>query len=164
MSGKTRYYINMNDGRVIAGTEETKDNIFYKEIDISWALAIRDGKITAKEVINKVNAKVGMIPFSEMMEAVQKMNVRTKDLHMEEHAQGADASADTGDGASGVIGEFKESPKGGSRKTKAGEKAAAALGLPAEGEKADGESQNAEGAKPSEGESEKSDKIGGLNI
>lgn len=80
--------------------------IFYREIDESYAFAIRDGKITAKEVIDRVNAKVGMIPFSEMMASVQKLNVRTKDLHMEEHAKGADAADDAGE-PSGVLGKFE---------------------------------------------------------
>jgi len=106
MASKERFYINMNDGRVISGTEETKHNVFYREIDESYAFAIRDGKITAKEVIDRVNAKVGMIPFSEMMASVQKLNVRTKDLHMEEHAKGADAADDAGE-PSGVLGKFE---------------------------------------------------------
>jgi len=157
MASKNRYYINMNDGRVIAGTEETKDNIFYKEIDITWALAIQEGKVTAKEVINKVNAKVGMIPFSEMMESVQKMNVRTKDLHMEEHAQGADASAEEGSETGGVIGEFKEAgakPTG--RKSKAAESAEAALKVPPKEEPKE--------EKPTEGEAADGEGLGGLNI
>lgn len=105
MASKERFYINMNDGRVISGTEETSGNVFYREIDESYAFAIRDGKITAKEVIDRVNAKVGMIPFSEMMASVQKLNVRTKDLHMEEHAKGSDAASDAGE-PSGVLGKF----------------------------------------------------------
>lgn len=132
MAGKTRYYINMNDGRVIAGTDETKDNVFYREIDITWAFAIRDGKVSAKDVIDKVNAKVGMIPFSEMMKSVQKLNVRTRDLHLEDHAQGADASSVSEIGKEGVLGEFKEAAKPAARKAKAATDAIdSALSLPA---------------------------------
>lgn len=132
MAGKTRYYINMNDGRVIAGTDETKDNVFYREIDVTWAFAIRDGKVTAKDVIDKVNAKVGMIPFSEMMKSVQKLNVRTRDLHLEDHAQGEDASSAQEVEEEGVLGEFKEAAKPAARKAKAATDAIdSALSLPA---------------------------------
>ncbi len=103
---KVRYYININDGRVIGGTEETKNNIFYKEIDSTWADAIRDKKVTSKEVIAAINAKIGVMPFSEMMKAVAKMNVRSADLKMAEHAR-AGVEETTATGATGVLGEFK---------------------------------------------------------
>ncbi len=103
---KVKYFININDGRVIGGTEETKNNIFYKEIDSTWADAIRDKKVTAKEVIAAINAKIGVMPFSEMMKAVSKMNVRSADLKMAEHAR-AGVEDTTTDGALGILGEFK---------------------------------------------------------
>lgn len=105
----TRYYINMNDGRVIAGTDETKDNICYREIDISWAVAIRDGKISSGKVVEMVNAKVGMVPYSEWTKGIEKLNVRSRDLHLAEHARGEQGGEQKGDGApSGVIGAFNE--------------------------------------------------------
>jgi hypothetical protein len=103
---KVRYYININDGRVIAGTEETKNNIFYKEIDSTWADAIYQKKVTTKEVISAINAKVGVVPFSEMMKAVAKMNVRTSDLKLAEHAK-AGLEGEAKEEATGVLGEFK---------------------------------------------------------
>lgn len=124
----TRYYINMNDGRVIAGTDETKDNICYREIDISWAIAIRDGKVTKEKVVEMVNAKVGMVPYSEWTKGIEKLNVRSRDLQMVEHARSGQGDDQQGEGKpSGVIGAFKE--QRGSRTTKeekeAAEKAAA---------------------------------------
>ena len=108
----TRYYINMNDGRVIAGTEETKDNICYREIDISWALAIRDGKVKPNEVISMVNSKVGMVPYSEWTKGIEKLNVRSRDLHMAEHARGETEAEKKDEGKpNGVLGAFKPEPK-----------------------------------------------------
>ncbi len=100
----TQYYIHMKDGRVIAGTSETKDNLNYRPIDVSYALAIRDGKVTAEEVISEINAKSGTPDFSALQKAVTKLNVRSTELCLEEHAQGGDASVAAA--SAGVLGKF----------------------------------------------------------
>lgn len=100
-----RYYINMNDERVVAGTAETPENVNYREIDLSWALAIRDGRATAEDVIRRINEKVGVVPYSEWTKAVSKLNVRSRDLGMERHAR---AASDAGDGGGGALGRFEE--------------------------------------------------------
>lgn len=101
----TEYYINMKDGRVIGGTSETAGNILYRKIDISWALAIRDKKVTPQKVIELVNAKTGMMPYSEWTEGMRRLNVRSSNLKMEEIARGEFADAEESNDK-GVLGEF----------------------------------------------------------
>lgn len=161
----TRYYINMNDGRVIAGTDETKDNICYREIDISWAIAIRDGKVTKEKVVEMVNSKVGMVPYSEWTKGIEKLNVRSRDLHLAEHARGEQVGDQQDEGKpSGVIGAFKE--QRGSRTTKeekeAADKAAAekAAAEKAAAEKAAAEKAAAERAAAATGVAEGGENAG----
>lgn len=91
---KQRYAINMKNGMVVACTSETlpskesAGNIHFKEIDISVALAIRDGKITKEEVIRQIQAKVGVPSYSEMMEGMKHLNVREKDIGLESAVKG----------------------------------------------------------------------------
>lgn len=91
---KQRYAINMKNGMVVACTSETlpsdesAGNIHFKEIDISVALAIRDGKITKEEVIRQIQAKVGVPSYSEMMEGMKHLNVREKDIGIESAVKG----------------------------------------------------------------------------
>lgn len=91
---KQRYAINMKNGMVVACTSETlpsdesAGNIHFKEIDISVAIAIRDGKITKKEVIRQIQAKVGVPSYSEMMEGMKHLNVREKDIGLESAVKG----------------------------------------------------------------------------
>lgn len=101
----TEYYINMKDGRVIGGTSETAGNILYRKIDISWALAIRDKKVTPQKVIELVNAKMGIMPYSEWTEGMRRLNVRSSNLKMEEIARGELADAEESNDK-GVLGEF----------------------------------------------------------
>lgn len=157
----TRYYINMNDGRVIAGTDETKDNICYREIDISWAIAIRDGKVTKEKVVEMVNSKVGMVPYSEWTKGIEKLNVRSRDLHLAEHARGEQGGDQQDEGKpSGVIGAFKE--QRGSRTTKEEKEAAAekAAAEKAAAEKAAAEKAAAERAAAATGVAEGGENAG----
>lgn len=91
---KQRYAINMKNKMVVACTsetlpsEESAGNIHFKEIDISVAIAIRDGKITADEVIRQIQAKVGVPSYSEMMEGMKHLNVREKDIGLESAVKG----------------------------------------------------------------------------
>lgn len=155
MSKKTKYFINMNDGRVIAGTEETLGNIFYKEIHVSWAIAIRDGKIGAKKVIEAINAKIGVMPFSDMMEAIGRLNVRSKDLHMEEHARGEIEESGGEDAETdGVLGKFSTGKAGRITKEAKGDldkKVGAAITIPDEAKGGKSKSQS-EAEAPADGE------------
>lgn len=91
---KQRYAINMKNKMVVACTsetlpsEESAGNIHFKEIDISVAIAIRDGKITADEVIRQIQAKVGVPSYSEMMDGMKHLNVREKDIGLESAVKG----------------------------------------------------------------------------
>ena len=91
---KQRYAINMKNGMVVACTSATRPsdgsagNIHFKEMDISVALAIRDGKITKEEVIRQIQAKVGVPSYSEMMEGMKHLNVREKDIGLESAVKG----------------------------------------------------------------------------
>lgn len=91
---KQRYAINMKNKMVVACTsetlpsEESAGNIHFKEIDISVAIAIRDGKITTDEVIRQIQAKVGVPSYSEMMEGMKHLNVREKDIGIESAVKG----------------------------------------------------------------------------
>ena len=91
---KQRYAINMKNGMVVACTSETLPsaesfgNIHFKEIDITVARAIRDGKITKEEVIRQIQEKVGVPSYSDMMEAMKHLNVREKDIGLESAVKG----------------------------------------------------------------------------
>ena len=91
---KQRYAINMKNGMVVACTSETLPsaesfgNIHFKEIDITVAEAIRDGKITKEEVIRQIQEKVGVPSYSDMMEAMKHLNVREKDIGLEAAVKG----------------------------------------------------------------------------
>ncbi len=86
---KQRYAIHMKNGMVVACTSETlpsessHGNIHFKEIDLSVALAIRDGRITKEEVIRQIQSKTGVPSYSEMMEGMKHLNVRERDIGLE---------------------------------------------------------------------------------
>lgn len=97
---KQRYAINMKNGMVVACTSETLPsaesfgNIHFKEIDITVARAIRDGKITKQEVIRQIQEKVGVPSYSDMMEAMKHLNVREKDIGLESAVKGEVVAGD----------------------------------------------------------------------
>lgn len=97
---KQRYAINMKNGMVVACTSETLPsassfgNVHFKEIDLSIALAIRDGKITKGEVIRQIQNKTGMMSYEEMIEGMKHLNVRERDIGLEAAIKG---EVDAGD-------------------------------------------------------------------
>lgn len=88
-----RYAINMETGVVVGMTSETLGNYVYQEIEPRVALAIENGRISPKSVIDQIMDQMPRTGLREKIAQVARQNVRQSDFGLKEAAR---ASVDMG--------------------------------------------------------------------
>lgn len=93
----SRYFINVDDGSVVAWTSEIEQNFKFKEITVKVAMAIENGKILWDEVVRQIVAQITPQSLDEMIDDKTKQNVRCADLKLVEQAL-QDGTQQSGEG------------------------------------------------------------------
>lgn len=93
----SRYFINVDDGSVVAWTSEIEQNYKFKEITVKIAMAIEHGKISWEEVVRQIVTQINPKSLDEMIDDKTKLNVRGADLKLVEQAL-QDGTQQSGEG------------------------------------------------------------------
>lgn len=99
MSASTQHYlINMTDGRVILFTKQAVRQINYHPISEAVAMAIGEGRISAKDVISRIKANLinNQDAWDDLLKKKTTMNTRKSTLAAED-SEGTETAPDNED-------------------------------------------------------------------
>lgn len=80
---KSKFSINLKDGRLVFRNDEVDEQIIYHPIPDSVAMAIKKGKVTPARVIEACEKRLkekGEMTYTEYMKKKELLNMRTKNV------------------------------------------------------------------------------------